>query len=42
MTTQTTNAADQSTTTEWHWAMTIQAPGGVINTRSATVHVPNG
>lgn len=42
MTTQTTNAPDQPTTTEWHWVMTVQTAGGVINTRNAIVHVPNG
>lgn len=42
MTTQTTNAPDQPTTTEWHWVMTIQAAGGVTNTRTATIRVSNG
>ncbi|MFD7867336.1 hypothetical protein [Streptomyces sp. NPDC059783] len=42
MTMQAANAPDQQTTTEWHWVMTVQTPSGAINTRNATVHVPNG
>lgn len=30
----------QDSTSEWHWAMTVQTPDGVLNTRTAVITVP--
>ena len=43
MTTQQASPADdQTTTTDYHWIMTVQTPDGRMNTRSAVITVPDG
>lgn len=41
-TTQDTSQTSRPATSEWHWVMTVQASGGLTNTRSAVITVPDG
>lgn len=37
-----TDQTAQSTTSDWHWVMTVQTPDGRVNTRTAVITVPDG
>lgn len=37
-----TDQTTQTATSDFHWVMTVQTPGGVVNTRTAVITVPDG